>query len=343
MSQFCKCNISKSIKAKDLKPVLADKVWWVEYLVKLKKKKRCFLSYCPFFELDKRAVFSNPEVVDLISARSKKFFCSFLFVLKYIYRECVGFKYCPSPPPLHIFFKFLNIVQYLFFLYIVQYLLFLVHIHHTPHHPLPPTLRSHPPWNPPPPPPPFIFSLIFSKTSILRSHPPWPPSPITKSSLLHSHLPWPPPPDPPPPYTPWPPPPIEFFFLNFHENFKILHSHPLWPPNPTPPDLTPPPNFSFLIFTKTSLLRSHLPWPPPPTLPPLNFHKNVKILSSHPPFPPPPPLPKYIFFWIFTKTSLLRSHLPLPWLPPPPPPPPPPHTHTPKFNASMLGSHLLGA
>ena len=24
-SQFCKCNISKSIKAKDLKPVLADK------------------------------------------------------------------------------------------------------------------------------------------------------------------------------------------------------------------------------------------------------------------------------------------------------------------------------
>ena len=70
------------------------------------------------------------------------FFFNFFFFSFFEYIESV-FGSNIAPPPPHIFFIFL--ILYNTFMYLVQYLLLLVHIPHTPHHPLPPTLRSHPP------------------------------------------------------------------------------------------------------------------------------------------------------------------------------------------------------
>ena len=126
-------------------------------------------------------------------------------------------------------------------MYIVQYILFLVHISHTPHHILHPTLlptkpllptnplpdptgpRPPPPHTPPPPrffvhfhnyfnysftstltPTPSLpFICIFTITSIICSHP---PGPLNSSSTSRLN-----------PYTP--------DFLHFYNNF-IFRSHP---------------------------------------------------------------------------------------------------------------------
>ena len=123
--------------------------------------------------------------------------------------------------------------------------------------------------------------------------------------------------------------------------------------------------------------------PPAPTLTPffiiliiLNIVQNLSlhlsmpfILCLHPPYPtspiypnlatptpsptpdrtpgparPSPPPPKF-FFWIFTKTSLPRSHPPWPPTRRHPPPPPPPYPSTQKKiifkKASLLRSHPL--
>ena len=100
------------------------------------------------------------------------FFFTFFSFSFFEYIESVfGSNIAPPPPPPPHFFIFL--ILYNTFMYLVQYLLLLVHIPHTPHHPLPPTLqhcvhihpspttqptRPHPtPPDPDPPPSKFFF------------------------------------------------------------------------------------------------------------------------------------------------------------------------------------------
>ena len=73
----------------------------------------------------------------------KKFFFNFFFSFFKNIESVLGSNIAPPLPPPPTFFHFLNIVQYLFVHCTIPSIL---GSHpHTPHHPLPPTLRSHPP------------------------------------------------------------------------------------------------------------------------------------------------------------------------------------------------------
>ena len=112
-----------------------------------KSFERALVHICPiaiivFSLVDKRAGFSNPEVVGSNPGSVIFFFIIFFFFFFFKYTESVWVQLLPLPLTPHFL---IVLILYNTFLYIVQYLLFLVHIPHTPHHPLPPTLCSHPP------------------------------------------------------------------------------------------------------------------------------------------------------------------------------------------------------
>ena len=160
--------------------------------------------------------------------------------------------------------------------------------------------------------------------------------------------------------------------MDFHKTFNSsFTSTPPYPTNTPPPRnifvfgfsqklqfsvRTPTPKHFFRIFTKTSVLRSH---PPNLISPPI---PNIATNQPPPPLPnptrpdAPTPPPRKHFFWLFTKTSILRSH-PTPLPPPkffedfhknfnspftsnltPPPKPDPPTRRTP-LTTSNLHSH----
>ena len=130
------------------------------------------------------------------------FFFSFSF-FKYI-ESVLGSNIAPSPSPHPTFFHFLDIVQYLFVHCTIPSILG----SHPPYptSPLPPTLRSHPPFH-------KNFNSSFSSDLTPQPHPPDPP-----------------------------PPPQFFFFFEFSQKLQFfIHIHPDPPPPPPPPNRPPPP------------------------------------------------------------------------------------------------------
>ena len=174
------------------------------------------------------------------------FFFTFFFFFFFKYIESVFVQILPLPlPPPHIFFYFLNIVQYFFVPCTI-----------------PTTLGSHPPYPTSPTTPNIAFTSTLTHPAHQPDSPPDPPPPPQKkkfffflifhknfnssfTSTLNSLTPRPPPP---------PPPQIFYLFFTFHKNFNSTFTSTL-----TPPPLPEPPPIFFLIFTKTSILRSHPP------------------------------------------------------------------------------------